>query len=122
MGLFILVNLVTLVMLIWFKSDAVVEWFSLIGLKKLIKKREYIDMRMEQMPIDINYPTFLKMRYKNFITKMLACSLCFCVWISTILCLVISFFTSFWFMLMMPTIVILSMITYGVVTSLVKLV
>lgn len=122
LGLLLLSNFITIILLIWLKSDAIVEWGSLIGLSKFLMADEFYKMRIDQLPLEINYPTFLKIKYYNFITKMLSCPLCLSVWLSILLCFPIAVFLNPIIILFIPTICILSLITYGIVTSLIKLV
>ena len=125
MEIFLLANLITLIMLIWLKSDAIVAWGSFIGLSKLLSIQEFYDRRLETVikGWSINYPEFLEEKYDyNFITKMLACPLCLSVWLSILSCIIISIISLSWFIfLFLPTICILSLITYGVITLLIKL-
>lgn len=75
-------------MLVWFKSDAFIEYASLFGLKKLIKAQEYKDEKLENMYL--TYPLFLKMKYDKFIFRLIGCKLCFSVWWAAISSLFIS--------------------------------
>jgi len=75
-------------MLVWFKSDAFVEWMKLFGLGKLIKSDEYFDAKLDNFTI--TYPLFLKLKYNKFIFKLVGCNLCLCVWLSMILALFVA--------------------------------
>jgi len=116
----VLASIITLILLVWFKSDAVIEWGSLLGMSKFLMIDEFYKMKMEESYIGINYPTFLKIKYHNFIVNMLACPLCLAVWLSLFLCSGL-FIVNPLIMALMPVICILSLILYGVVTSLLKL-
>jgi hypothetical protein len=116
----VLISFITLILLVWFKSDAVIEWGSLVGLSKFLKIDEFHKMKMEEAYLFINYPTFLKIKYHNFIVNMLACPLCLSVWLSLFFCSGL-FIVSPILMAFMPTICIFSLILYGIVTSLLKL-
>ena len=106
-------------MLIWFKSDAIVEWGSLFGLSKLFKVIEFYKMRLDFAPSDLNYPTFLKEKYKNFITKMLSCPLCLSVWLSNIFCFTSSvFLLDPFYLIMTPVVCILVLFIYGIINKL----
>jgi hypothetical protein len=54
-------------MLIWFKSDAFIEYMSLLGLSKFVKDKEYKLEKFENL--NLNYPSFLKMKYDKLATK-----------------------------------------------------
>ena len=68
------------IMLIWFKSDAFVEWIKLFGLGKFIKYQEFLDAKLDNFII--TYPLFLKMKYPFFIFKLIGCPLCLGTWLS----------------------------------------
>ncbi len=120
MIILILSSLIALTLLVWFKSDAVVEWGYLLGLSKFLMVDEFYKMKMEEAYLFINYPTFLKIKYHNFIVNMLACPLCMSVWLSLFLCSGL-FILSPILMALMPAICIFSLILYGIVTSLLRL-
>ena len=106
-------------MLVWFKSDAIIEWGSLLRLSKFVKIKEFQEDKKNWLPLDLNYPTFLRNRYDNFITKMLSCPLCLSIWQSNSFCLVISLF--FWdpyFVIMTPVVCVMALIIYGIVNKL----
>jgi len=69
-----------LLMLIWFKSDAFVEWMKLFGFRNLIKYDEYVDFKIGNS--SMTYPLFLKLKYPKFIFKIIGCPLCSCIWMS----------------------------------------
>ncbi len=118
----ILSTFIALFLLVWFKSDAIVEWGSLLGLSKLLKLDEFYKMRMDESSLGINYPTFLKIKYNNFIVNMLACPLCLSIWLVAFICFPLStLLLSPMLIVMIPSIVIISLILYGIVTLLLKL-
>src|SRR4051812_32834344 len=79
---------IALVMIVWFKSDAFVDWCNLFGLGKLIKSNHFKVERMSD--VTLTYPRFLKLKYDKFIFKILSCPLCLSVWLSAILSIPIS--------------------------------
>lgn len=115
-----LANLIALILLVWFKSDAIIEWSSLLGMSKFFMVDEFYKMKMEEVNIGINYPTFLKIKYHNFIVNMLACPLCMSVWLSLFFCSGLFIFVPI-ILVLMPTVCILSLISYGIVISILKL-
>jgi len=122
MIIIVLANLIAIILLIWLKSDAIIEWGTLIGLSEFLMIDEFYKMRLDQMPVSINYPTFLKIKYNNFFTNMASCPLCLSVWLSLFICTTLTTFTLNLILLaFIPTICILSLVSYGVVTSLLKL-
>lgn len=125
MELFLLASFVTLIMLVWLKSDAIIEWGLLFGLSKLLKIEEFYDKRLEMAikGFPLNYPDFLKEKYHyNFVTKLIACPLCLSVWLSILACIFISIMSSNWLNLfLIPTVCVLSLTFYGLIISLNKL-
>jgi len=113
-------------MLIWFKSDALIEWGELFGLSKFLKIEEFYEKRLTSLinGHNLNYPDFLKEKYKyNFITKLISCPICLSVWISTITCISISIIWASPFVLVLtPTVICSSLLIYGLITTLLKLV
>jgi hypothetical protein len=104
-------------MLVWFKSDAFVEWMNLFGLGKLIKSDKYLDEKFDNF--EITYPLFLKLKYNKFIFKLIGCPLCFCVWLSIASSIFIS--TSFLsFIGYSSVLCILSLFIFGIITKLIN--
>jgi hypothetical protein len=120
MIILVLTTLITLILLVWFKSDAIVEWGSLLGLSEFLMIDEFHKMKLEEAYLFINYPIFLKIKYHNFIVNMLACPLCLSVWLSLFFCSGL-FILSPILMAFMPVICIFSLILYGIATSLLRL-
>ncbi len=74
MTILIISCFISLVVFIWFKTDAFVEYSSLFG----FKHEEYIQKKKtEEFPL--NYPRFLRMRSDNFFIKLITCPICFTV-------------------------------------------
>lgn len=74
--------LIAVTLLVWFKSDAFLEYGKLLGLKRIIGSREYDSERFNN--INLSYPVFLKMKYPNFFFKLIGCRLCLSIWLSAI--------------------------------------
>lgn len=122
-----IVCFITFLMLIWLKSEAIIEWGSLFGLSKILKIDEFYKTRIEYaikgIGFGLNYPTFLKEKYHyNFITTMLACPLCLSVWLSIIAGITISIvLLKPLALFLIPVITVSSLLLYGGVTYLLKL-
>src|SRR5271157_324529 len=129
-GLFItmisiyLSSIIVLILLIWFKSDAVIKWGWLFGLSKFLKREEFYNKRIETVisgsSLILSYPSFLQYKYNyNFITSLLACPLCLSIWLSILSCTIISIILSnFLILLLIPVVCVLSLILYGIITKL----
>ena len=123
MELVYIISLITLILLIWLKSDALIEWGSLFGLSKFLMVEDYYNKRLEMIinGSHINYPEFLKEKYNyNFITELLACPLCLSVWLSIFMCVFFSIISST-SLLAIPLVCVSSLIIYGIITKLINL-
>lgn len=108
-------NSISFILLIWFKSEAILEWGTLFRLSKLLKEEEFKKQKINQIPLEITYPMFLRINYNCFITKMISCPLCLSTWLSIIFILLSSISILF-----IPIVCILSLILYGTVSILLK--
>ena len=119
MELIYIISLITLMLLVWLKSDALIEWGSLFGLSKFLMIEEFYSERLIQILsneiYNYNYPSFLRSKYNNFITKLLVCPLCLSVWLSVLMCIIFST------LLAIPLVCVSSLIIYGVITKLINL-
>lgn len=102
--------LTALILLIWFKTDALVEYCELFG----IKNQEYKDKKLTET-FPLSYPCYLRMKYNNFFINLISCPICLGVWLSAIQCLVVFQFLIF------PVVCVCSLIIYGVVIKLLGL-
>jgi len=125
MELLLLISIICLnvsLLLIWFKSEAFITWMKLFGLGKVIKYQEYLDTKLDNF--SITYPLFLKLKYPNFIFKLIGCRLCLTVWLSLLSAMIFSkFYTESilnWITLTIffcPIILVLSLYIYGVLSK-----
>jgi hypothetical protein len=104
-------------MLVWFKSDAFVEWMKLFGLGKFIKFDQYIDAKLDNM--GITYPLFLKLKYNKFIFKIIGCNLCFGIWLSAISSIFISA-SIISFIGNMSVLYIMSLFIFGIISKIIN--
>ncbi len=111
--------LIAMILVVWLKTDALVEWGSVFGLSKVLKETEFYKFKMEQLlgdrPIflDITYPIFLKLKYNCFFTRLVSCPMCLSFWMSVAGCL------GMCSLLSIPIVYILSLLIYGAVVKLV---
>lgn len=104
---------VALILLIWFKSDAFIEWGSAIGLKRLLQIDQYKEKKLSDISFPLTYPLFLRFKYNNFFIKGLTCPLCLCIWLSIIFCV----FDSLVFLI--PVVCISALLIYGLINKLI---
>jgi len=109
---FTLTCLISMVMIIWFKTDAFIEYTQLNRtLCKLLKIIEYKEYKQQQ-DITISYQQFLRMKHDNFFVRLVTCPICLDVWLSTITCLLFSN------IIFIPVMFILSLLIYLITTQL----
>lgn len=103
-----LISLISLILLIWFKSDAFIVYSKLFKLNKFF----YIDAWEEYkntQDCTVGYHLFLNIKFQNnFFIKLITCPICLCVW----LCFPVLFFN----ILSYPIVCVSSLtIYYGIV-------
>jgi hypothetical protein len=104
MDVIYLIFFIVMILILWLRSDAIVEWGEVFGLSKILKLKEFREFRMEQSmyatcstvpspptaaPI-FYYPTYLKLKHNCFPIRLMSCPVCITVWLSIIGCLIIA--------------------------------
>lgn len=84
-----LISFITITLLIWFNSDALVEYGKVFGLKKQLKIDEYEIKKMSES-YPLSYPRFLRITHDGFAIKLVTCTICFAIWLSIILSIILS--------------------------------
>ena len=84
---FVISCIIALIMLIWFKSDAFIEYARLFKLCKFLRLDDYNGEKFNNPYM--TYPLFLKTccgrnKYQKFFFKLIGCRLCNNVWMSMI--------------------------------------
>jgi hypothetical protein len=97
-----------LILLIWFKTDAFVEYCKLFGIKKLFKLEGYFELND---PI-LHYVDYLIEYYNNFFTRLISCPICVSTWIG----LLFSYFIG---IVQFPAISILGLFIYLLIAKLI---
>ena len=99
-------------MLVWFKTDFMVDWFGFY-------KKEFTEEKINWLPNNLSFPTFLKIRYPNFWAKLLGCPICVSFWLSvTLLGIESLIFLQPITLFLIPPLCILSLLIYEVITKL----
>ena len=102
-----------LILLVWFETDALLEYAKVFGLNKLFKITEYENLVNENLEEDLSYPDFLVSEYNNFFTRLLSCPICLGFWVT----LFISFYLNVG---LFPVINILSILLYFLIKKITK--
>lgn len=85
LGFFI--TLIVTLLVIWFKTDAFVEYMELFGFKKLFYIKEYKDWQMSgTATYAVGYPDFLLVTHNCFLTRLMSCPTCSAFWLSLLSC------------------------------------
>jgi hypothetical protein len=80
--------LINFALLVWFKTEAIVEYSKLFKLGKFFRVDKYIDYK--KINPEINYITYLTVKNPNFLTKLATCPYCLNFWITLFSCLLFS--------------------------------
>jgi hypothetical protein len=105
-----LIFLITLLLIIWFDTDAFVEYCRLFHLSKLFK----IDLFDEayKKNFELTYHHFIKRYHDCFFVRLIMCPVCLSVWLSIIFCIIFSCFIN------IPIVCISSLVVYYLLKTL----
>ncbi len=73
-------SIVSAMLIVWFKTEAFVEYGSLLGLSKYLYLSEY-KIAQKNDP-SLEFPMFLVINNNNFFSRLLSCPLCLGFWLS----------------------------------------
>ena len=77
--------LATMVLIIWFETDAFVEYLAaLVGGERFFKLNDYKEMKQRT---GVSYPDFLAVKYDNFFINLITCPICIGIWLNIFLSL-----------------------------------
>ena len=80
--------IITLIMLVWFKTDAFIVYCKLFKVDKFFGIPEWQKMQTE-IDVSITYFQYLRMTSKDsFSSKLITCPICFIIWCSLLSSLV----------------------------------
>ena len=105
--------LAALILLIWFETEALLEYAKVFRLNKLFKINEYEKCLNENLEDDVSYPDFLASEYNNFFTRLISCPICLGFWVT----LCVAFYLN---IELFPVINILSMLLYFLTKKVMK--
>jgi len=97
-------------LILWFNTDAFIVYTKLFRIGKLFKIDKYELYKKEKNP-RIEYHTYLRIKYNNFITKLITCVPCINFWICLIIVLLFSNIVNF------PFIYVVSLVIYTLITK-----
>jgi hypothetical protein len=73
-----------MILLIWFKTDAFLEYMSLFRIKGLTKIKHFEEYK--KINPTISYLNFIKIKFPNFFTKLITCPYCLSFWTALGIC------------------------------------
>ena len=106
-------SIITLILLVWFKSDAFIEYAKLAGGARFFGISDYEEMQKDKASLD--YHSYLLESKDSFFIRLITCPLCFSVWVSLITSLVVSDS-----LLLFPICNIISLILYKLTSNLLE--
>ena len=90
---------ICLVLFIWFKTDAFVEYCSLFRFKKLFYIKDFEEKR--RIGEDLLYYDYLVIYRDSFLSRLISCPTCMSVWLG-----ILSYFLHYNFMLIPSSIIV----------------
>jgi len=78
------ISLINFVLLVWFHTDAFLQYLKLLKLGFLFRVNKYYEYK--NINPDISYIDFLAIKNPNFFTKLFSCPYCLNFWITLISC------------------------------------
>lgn len=102
--LFFYSSTISLILFVWFKSNAFVEYCSLFRFKKLFYIKDF-DKQREINP-DLSYSDYLVIYRDSFFSRLISCPLCSSMWLG-----ILFYFIHFQFLLL-PTTIVLGLLIY----------
>lgn len=113
-SIFLISPLIAVLMLFWYKTDFVLVYGKIFGLKNLLKITNYEIARKTN--IELKYNVFLAINYNNFFIKLLSCQICFSTWLSILFTSIFSIINlNFWLILLIPFNIILGNLLYNLI-------
>lgn len=70
-----------LILVIWFNTNAFVEYCYILNIEKLTKAEEFTNFNIDNN-ISLHYTGFLQLNYDNFFTRLISCPICLCFWLN----------------------------------------
>jgi hypothetical protein len=78
LGVYLSCSIVAMILLIWFRSDAFLEYCRAFGLKRFY---EHYDSVRENEDARLTYHEYLLKYHNNFFIRLITCPVCSSVWI-----------------------------------------
>lgn len=103
--------LITLILLVWFKTDAFIVYTKLFKIDKFFYISDWEEFKNTK-DCTVTYHQFLKIKFPNgFCVKLITCPICVCVWLSGISSIFIG-------VVALPIVCVCSLFIYFAITKL----
>lgn len=79
-------SLITLILLIWFRTDAYLEYCRVFNLD-IISHHKDFDIKYKE-DVSLTYLHYLRMYHNSFFTRLITCPICLSVWLGLLLGLI----------------------------------
>lgn len=107
---FILGSIVASILLIWFRTEAYVEYCRLFRLNKISKYKDFDEKHKND--VSLSYIGYLRQYHNGFTIRMITCPICLAVWLSVTVAL------SFAVINLAPIVFISGLIIFGTIDRL----
>lgn len=101
---------ISLFLLIWFRTEAFVEYCRLFRLDAISHYKDYYEKRKNDVSLD--YHGYLRQYQNSFKNRLITCPICVSVWLSLFISPLCGSFCCF------PIVCLLSLIVFGIVSRL----
>jgi hypothetical protein len=75
------ISIHVLALLIWLRTEAVVEYGRILGLSKFLKIDDYDEKRLSNFELD--YILYLRTFHDSFIIRLITCPICLMCWLTS---------------------------------------
>ena len=75
--------LLTLILLIWFRSDAWTEYCRLFHLDRISFYKDF--NKKKELDASLDYHNYLRQYHNNFFVRLITCPICLSVWLGILL-------------------------------------
>ena len=97
-------------LVIWFKTDAFLEYVELLRADMLFGVREFRKQQVQGGNYMLTYPEFLIVNHNSFLIRLITCPTCLTAWAS----IIISSFIGWHYV---PFLFVTAMISFGVIST-----
>lgn len=117
-------SIISLVLLIWFRTDAWLEYCRLFGLDCISFYSDYEKKKYND--VTLTYHIYLRRYHDSFFIRLITCPICLSVWLGIVFILAkaaigflfLGFLAAFLILLDLPILILVSLAIYGIIDRL----